>query len=32
MPGHYGDMKSSKGGKAKPMPTKGTKKKATPKK
>jgi hypothetical protein len=32
MPGHYGDMKTPKGGKAKPMPAKGTKKKATKKK
>jgi hypothetical protein len=32
MPGHYGDMKTSKGGKAKPMTAKGTKKKAGKKK
>jgi hypothetical protein len=32
MPGHYGDMKMPKGSKAKPMPAKGTKKKATKKK
>jgi hypothetical protein len=32
MPGHYGDMKTSKGGKAKPMSAKGTKKKAGKKK
>jgi|LakMenEpi03Aug12_release.lakeMendotaPanAssembly.Ray.scaffolds.fasta_scaffold147107_6 hypothetical protein len=32
MPGHYGDMKMPKKGKAKPMPAKSTKKKAPKKK
>jgi hypothetical protein len=32
MPGHYGDMKTPKGSKAKPMPAKTAKKKATKKK
>jgi hypothetical protein len=32
MPGHYGDKKMSKGGKAKPMTEKSTKKTGTKKK
>jgi len=32
MPGHYGDMKPAKGGKAKPAISKGTKKKGGKKK